>query len=65
MLILGIGLTGFAGGACIIALVSAFIELALRNYLYSMLSSAVVLMFAPVMLIGMNLIELATPLAYR
>ena len=65
MLILGTALAGFAAVACILALVSAVIELAIGNYLYSMLSSTVVLMFAPVMLIGMNVIELATPLAYR
>lgn len=57
--------TGFAAGACVTALLAALLELALRNYLNSMLGSAVVLMFAPVMLIGMNVIELATPLAYR
>lgn len=66
MLILGVIITGFAAGACVTALLSALLELALCNYLNSMLGSAVVLMFAPVMLIGMNTIELATPLvAYR
>ena len=61
-MLIAVTLTVLATAAVIVGLASAIVELALRNYRHSILASLAVLSAAPLVVIGQNLITLATDL---
>lgn len=65
MLIVSVALTAVSIAAVIVGFTAAVLEILLANYTYSMCASGVVLMASPLTLIGLNLIDLFTPLAYH
>jgi hypothetical protein len=60
--ILAVAITALASTAVLVGLSAAVVELALRNYRQSILASLAVLAAAPLVVIGQNLIALATDL---
>lgn len=63
MLIGSTVLIGFAVAVMIIGFTSAVVELLLRNYHLSAIGSLAAIAATPLLLIGQNLLALATPLA--
>lgn len=58
----GVLLTAVAAAIVVVGVASAVIELALRNYHHSIVGSLAALAASPLVLIGTNLIALATDL---